>query len=267
MELLKSLRNISRRKTELWIDGHAKDLSVLGEFTALKELWLYRVSQQNIPVLEALELPKLEILSIRLASFPDLTSISHFNTINTLAIWQCSKLQSLEGINLLSQLRALTLMQNGTIASLEPIASLEHLEKLAIVGGVFAKQKLLSFEPIAHQRKRFKLLDLSGVKLENPDLSPLTRLPEPDEFGISARFYPLEQVAMLAAAYPRWGDQLMALNDNSYSECKKCAGSKKILFKARSRDLCPQCDAAKIEKFLTEFQLLVEEHKNQLGYG
>jgi hypothetical protein len=265
MELLKNLKNISRNKIKLWVDGHTKDFSALNEFAALKELWLYRVSKQNIPILAALDLPNLEILSIRLASFPDLTCISHFNTINSLAVWQCSKLRSLEGLNSLSHLRELTLMQNGPITSLEPIATLENLEKLTIIGGVFTNQRLLSFEPIARLDKRFKLLDLSGVKLEDPDLSPLTRLSEPDEFGISARFYPIEQVAMLAAAYPSWGDQLTQLHDNPFSECKKCGGPKKILFKARSRDVCPKCDAVRMEKFLTEFQKQVEEHKKVIG--
>jgi hypothetical protein len=141
---------------------------------------------------------------------------------------------------------------------------LKHLEELAIVGGVFAKQSVLSFEPIARLGKKLKVLDLSGVKLKNPDLSPLSRLPEPDEFGISARFYPLEQIAILAAAFPKWGDQLMQLNDNPYNSCKKCGEPKKILFKYRSRDLCPNCDQTKITKFLTAFQVMVEGYKKQM---
>lgn len=261
MELFKSLNNINRNKTELWVDGHAKDLAAISEFTTLKELWLYRLPKRNIPILTALELPKLEVLSSRLASFPNLNCISHFHTLKTLAVWQCSKLQSLEGLDSISKLRELTLMQNGPLTSLEPIASLEHLEKLVIIGGVFKNQKLSSFEPIARLGKLFKVLDLTGVKLENPDLKPLTHIPEPDEFGLSVRFYPLEQVAMLAAAYPRWGSQLLKLHDNSFSRCKKCGGPRKMLLKARTRDLCPKCDSVKLEKFLADFQLLVEEHK------
>jgi len=261
MELHKSIGSISRRKTKLWVDGHAKDLAALNEFQALDELWLYRLSKQNMPILASLTLPNLKTLSIRLASFSDLNCVTHFQTLLSLAIWQCSKLRSIEGLETLSGLRELTLMQNGTLTSLEPIAFLEQLEKLTIVGGVFAHQKLSSLEPISRLGKKFKLLELSGVKLEIPDLSPLTRLPEPDAFGISARFYPLEQVALIAATYPRWGRQLMQLRDNNYARCKKCGGPKKILFKARSRDRCPKCEAEKIEQFLTDFELLVDAQK------
>jgi hypothetical protein len=226
MELNKSLANVNRSKNKLWVDGHAKDLLSLNEFSELKELWFYRLSKQNIPVLETLDLPKLETLSIRLATFSDLRCISHFCNLSTLVIWQCPKLRSLAGLNSISKLKKLTLMQNGPLSSLEPIAFLEDLEELQIIGGVFSSQSLQSFEPIARLGKRLNILDLSGVKLENPDLEPLTLLPEPSEFGISVRFYPLEQVAKIAAAYPKWGSGLIHLQDNPYSECKKCGEPK-----------------------------------------
>lgn len=155
-------------------------------------------------------------------------------------------------------------MQNGALESLEPIASLTNLDELYVKGGVFARQETSSFEPVARLQKKLKVLDLSGTKCENPDLSPLARLPEPDEFGISARFYPIEQLVILATAYPRWKESLTTLQTNDFSICKKCGGPKKMSFKYRMRDLCPECDSLKIEKFLSDFEKLVSEKKEEL---
>ena len=259
MKLLDSLKNSNRKRKTIWVDGHAKDLAVLNEFSALKELRLYRVSKKNIQVLRELNLPNLETLTIRLATFPDLTSIAHIQSITTLVVWQCSKLRSLAGLGSIGQLRELGLMQNGPIEKLDPIAALGNLEKLTLNGGLFVNQKASSFAPIGRLGKKLKLLDLTRVRLENPDLRPLTLLPEPDEFGISARFYPLEQIAMLAAAFPKWGHQLLHLEENPYSKCKKCGGPKLVLFKARSRDACPHCDKERLEKFFSEFHGLVDQ--------
>ena len=263
-KILSSLRGVNRRSDELWIDGHAKDLSTLNEFLNLRVLSFYRLAKRNIPVIESLEIPTLEALWLRIASIPDLQCLSRFRGIKELGIWQSHTLKSLHGLEQFQNLTRLFLMQNGALESLEPIASLTNLEELYIMGGLFDRQKTSSFEPIARLKKKFRVLDLGGTKCENPDLSPLAHLPEPDEFGISARFYPLEQLAILAAAFPRWKERLVDLQTNDFSICKKCGGPKKMSFKYRMRDLCPECDALKIEQFLNNFEQLVSEKKEEL---
>ena len=263
-KILQSLRGVDRNRDELWVDGHAKDLSALKEFSNLRVLSFYRLSKRNIPVIASLEIPTLEALWLRIASIPDLQCLSHFHSIEELGIWQSHTLRSLNGLEQFQNLSILFLMQNGALESLEPIASLKNLDELHIRGGLFAKQGAPSFEPIARLQKKLKILDLSGTKCENPDLSPLARLPEPDEFGISARFYPIEQIAILAAAFPRWKESLVDLQTNEFSICKKCGGPKKMTFKYRMRDLCPKCDSLKIEQFLGSFEQLVSEKTKEL---
>jgi len=263
--LYESLKNVDRAKTELWVDGHAKDLLLLGGFTQLQSLHFYRLSKRNITNLANLQLPQLEELSLRLGSFSDLLCISHLTGLKRLFVWQCFKLRSLEGLAPLTGLRHLTLREIGTIDSLEPIASLVHLEELIIKGGIFSKQALPCFQPIAQLGRKLKILDLVGGKTEHLDLTSLTRLPEPDEFGISVRFYPLEQVALLAAAYPNWGDRLMKLEYPGVRQCKKCSGPTRMLLDARSKDVCPKCDSARMDKYLSEFRSLVKQKKEDLN--
>ena len=266
LKLLTSLKGINRNRDKLWVDGHAKDLSALNEFKKLRVLSFYRLSKRNIPIIETLRIPTIEALWLRIASIPDLQCLSYFQGIEELGIWQSHTLKSLKGLGKFKKLKTLFLMQNGPLESLKPIASLSNLEELYINGGIFpAKQEISSVEPIARLGKKFKVLDLSGTKCENPDLSPLARLPEPDEFGISARFYPLDQIAILAAAFPRWKESLLALQTNEFSICKKCGGAKKMTFKYRMRDLCPVCDSLKIEEFLSNFEQLVSEKKEELN--
>jgi len=263
-KILLSLRGVNRNSDDLWVDGHAKDLSALNEFPNLRVLSFYRLSKRNIPVVESLNIPALEALWLRIASIPDLQFLSRFHGITELGVWQSHAFKSLKGLDRFRNLKRLFLMQNGALESLEPVASLTNLEELYVKGGIFARQETSSFEPISRLRKKFKILDLSGTKSENPDLSPLARLPEPDEFGISARFYPIDQLAILAAAFPRWKEGLMDLQTNDFSICKKCGGPKKMSFKYRMRDLCPECDSLKIKQFLSDFERLVQEKKEEL---
>jgi hypothetical protein len=202
-KLLVSLKGINRNRDKLWVDGHAKDLSSLNEFKNLRVLSFRRLSKRNIPIIETLRIPTLEALWLRIASITDLQSLPHFQSIKELGVWQSHTLISLNGLEQFQNLSRLFLMQNGALESLKPIVSFTNLEELYIKGCIFpAKQEISSVEPIARSRKKIKVLDLSGAKCENPDLSHLALLPEPDEFGISARFYPIEQVAILAAAFP-----------------------------------------------------------------
>ena len=263
-KLLLSLRGINRNSDNLWVDGHAKDLSTLNEFQNLRVLSFYRLSKRNIPIIESLNIPTLEALWLRIASIPDLQCLSRFHNIQELGIWQSHTFKSLHGLEQFQNLKRLFLMENGELESLEPVASLTNLDELSITGGLFDRQKTSSFEPVARLKKKFRVLDLGGTKCENPDLSPLAHLPEPDIFGISARFYPLEQLAILAAAFPRWKERLMDLQTNDFSICKKCGGPKKMTFKYRMRDLCPECDSQKIEQFLSNFEKLVSEKKVEI---
>ena len=261
---LQSLNNVSRSASHLWIDGHTKDLASLDEFEHLDSLSLYRLSKVNVPVLAKLSLPKLSSFGLRLAPLSDFRSFSQFQNLKDISIWQCPKLQSLDGLETLSELTVLYLSDLGSLLALDSIEHLSKLEKLYISGSMNTAQKVKSFWPIGEIGKKLSILELNGTQSADKQLYPLTHLPEPDTFALTPWLFPLEEVALLAATYPKWQKSLMNMKIDHFKKCTTCGGRLRQTFAYRSRAKCPSCEVTHFETFETNFLKLVEEKKNLL---
>ena len=261
---LQSLNNVSRSTSHLWIDGHTKDLARLEEFEQLHSLSLYRLSKVNVPVLAKLSLPKLSSFGLRLAPLLDFHSFSQFKNLKEISIWQCSKLRSLDGLEALSELTLLYLSDLGALLSLDSIEHLPKLEKLYINGSMNTTQKVNSFLPIGGIDKKLSILELSGTQSADKQLHPLVNLPEPDTFSLTPWLFPLEEVALVAAAYPKWRKSLIKMKIDHFKKCTTCGGKLRQTFAYRSRAKCPSCEVTHFEKFDKNFFELIEEKKNLL---
>src|SRR5262249_49134269 len=83
-----SLAGVERGATALWVDGTAKDLATLREFTALQSLRIYRLPRRHVPVLAGCPLPRMTRLGVRHADADDLGFLSGFAALETLSVWQ-----------------------------------------------------------------------------------------------------------------------------------------------------------------------------------
>ncbi|GJL63700.1 MAG: hypothetical protein NPIRA04_23540 [Nitrospirales bacterium] len=260
--LLQSLGHVSRSATDLWVDGHAKDLATLEEFTHLESLSLYRLAKTNIPVLSNLILPKLTSFGLRLVPISDFRPFHQIKSLKDLTIWQCPKLRSLESIEDLPNITSLHVSDLGSPLSLETIERLPKLKKLYISGSVNAVQTVTSLQPIGNIGKRLSTLELHGTKAVDKKLQPLTQLPEPESFTLTPWLFPLEEIALLAAVYPKWQKSLMTIHVDHYKKCGTCGSELRQTFAYRSRAKCPSCDRSSFEKFENDFLALVQEKKN-----
>ena len=260
---LPSLRGVSRNVSHVWLDGNAKDLGDLEEFSHLTSLSLYRLAKKNESVLAKLSLPKLTVLELRLGPMQACQSFSQFKKLKDLSIWQCSKLVALTGLESLSQIRRLYLSDLGAPLALDAIEALSKLEELHISGSVHAPQKVRSFAPIGKIARELSSLELYGTKVLEGDLPSLANLPEPNSFSLAPWFFPIEDVAVVAAAYPQWRKSLRNMGIDHYKQCARCGGRLRQTFAYRSRAKCPSCDVESFEKFEKDFEVLVKD-KEQL---
>ncbi len=147
--------------------------------------------------------------------------------------------------------------------ALDSIETLSKLEELHISGSVHAPQKVRSFAPIGKIARELFSLEFYGTKVLESDLPFLTNLPEPTTFSLAPWFFPIEDVAVVAAAYPQWRQSLRNMGIDHYKPCARCGGRLRQTFAYRSRVKCPACDVECFNKFAKDFEVLVKE-KEQL---
>lgn len=264
---LTSLAGVERGATKLWVDGTAKDLAALREFTALESLRIYRLPRRNVPVLAGCLLPRLTLLSVRHADAGDLGFLSAFVTLETLTVWQSPKVTRLDGIERLTRLTTLAISDIGAIESLAPLAALTGLRSLALAGGVWNTQGLPSLAPL-RALAALEQLNLVAAKAIDGDLGPLCDLPRLTQLLLSPRNFEPAELARVAAAHPFWLRWLLDLSDfdkfAGSSGCKKCGTHRKVLFLRRKKLLwCPSCEGAKLAALLADFERLVEEKRRE----
>ena len=271
-----SFGGVDRSVTSLWIDGQARDFADLWEFESLETLSIYRLPRRHLPMLADCSLAQLTALCIRHGNAEDLTFLSGFNKLRTLTIWQSPKLERLDGIEPLLRLTTLVLNDIGAIESLEPLASLNGLTRLALMGGVWNTQGLPPLAPLA-ALTQLEQLNMDAAKVSDGDLGPLCELPNLTELRFGPRAFDPEEVARVAAAYPWWRRQLLDLEDfdklAGTPGCKVCGTHRRILFLRRKKLLwCPSCEGTKLERILADFEGLVEQklrerEQRRLGAG
>jgi hypothetical protein len=266
-----SLAGVARGATALWVDGTAKDLAALREFTALEALRIYKLPRRHVPVLAGCPLPRLTSLSVRHAEAEDLGFLAGFVMLETLSVWQSPKVTRLDGIERLTRLATLALSDIGAIESLTPLMALPGLRSLALAGGVWSTQELPSLAPL-RALESLEQLNLTAAKAIDGDLGPLCGLSHLTQLELSPRNFEPAQIARVAAAHPFFRRELLALRDfdtwDNAPGCKKCKSRRKILFLRRKKLLwCPRCEGEKLAALVADFERLVEEKRREREAG
>lgn len=208
-------------------------------------------------------LPNLRALSLRFLRAPDLQLLRWFPLMKQLEVWQSNKVTSLSGLEHLPDLNWLCLSELGPLPTLEPLRNCTKLESFALTGGFSKLQKLEgSHEPIATLRR---LRHLMLYALRGPsDLGPLLDFPELECLHLPPAPYPLEEVARVAARYPFYAAARPWLVPLEYDRdgCSRCGRKRTFLFLKRKRvNWCEDCDAAKLQRILNEFEALIESYR------
>jgi hypothetical protein len=166
--------------------------------------------------------------------------------------------RTIDGLDRLQHLEALTLYAIAHVSSLAPVAKLTNLRKLLVSTppGYDASRKcyeIESLEPIA-SLTRLEKLTMRGIMPRAGRLKPLERLNSLRNIGITHVYvFEIEDYAQLARALPdAQGHCLQPVFQAPWAGmCSHCGGAR-VAFTApppRSpRTACPVCDRARIER-------------------
>jgi len=206
-----SLRPLERFRAlrDLWLEGHAKDFEVVGEFHNLRRLSLRSITLQDLSTLR--ELRELEQFELKLGGTRDLRQLPDVGRLRYFEAWLVRGLADLAPVAAVPSLRVLflqALKQVTALPSLAPLAELRrvHLETmkglrdLVAVAAAPALEELIAvdmrhlepdaFRPfVGHPTLRAASIGL-GSDRKNATVRELLALPEAGR-GMAGEAFPL----------------------------------------------------------------------------
>ncbi len=214
------LRNIDKKGWEL----------VLSRTEAV-ELSLYHLTTDSLSGIEKLQ-KTLRLGMDWATKISDLTPVFRMEWLQALYVSDFRLLRSLAGIDSLQGLTELHL--SGNRGSLNP------------------PLRLSSIKPLG-RLKNLQRLELQNVRLEDDDVTPIASISTLKELVIAPNFE-RKQLAFLAMSLNAQLKEPIAACAESSLACSRC-GDPKFLFTGRRMPLlCRNCDRAKFDKLMREFE-------------
>jgi Leucine-rich repeat (LRR) protein len=221
-----SLDDVPRDIQALFVHGNEKGILKLPEFQNLEILSVYKLSARYAPVL--LEMNNLKQLYIRDLQTTDLQCLANLENLTDLLLFQSGQVKSLKGIEWLSQLITLALDSHNELDTLQPLSHLSNLQGLRISRGLWKSVNIVSLGDL-EKLQQLKYLSFNDVLVKDNQYLPLTRFKQLEEIEVGGN-YSLEQLALMAAAYPQFPHlRKISLFANNYLPCKKGGLSKLVL--------------------------------------
>lgn len=140
-----SLNPIGRFKKlrELYIEGHTKDIEVVGTLKSLEEVTLRSITLPNLELLSTL--PQLWSLDLKLGGTNNLTLLPQIGRLRYLELWLVRGLSDLRPIAELTSLQYLLLQALRRVTSLPDLSRLSELRRVHVQ----TLKGLHDLEPIA----------------------------------------------------------------------------------------------------------------------
>lgn len=208
--------------------------TVLSRCTA-KELRLYHLKIASLEGIDRLTHTRRLTLEWG-AKIESLGPVSRLSSLTHLAIGDFPRLQQLDGLEQLSELKELRL--SGSLGGGSPLR-LESIEPVTRISGLTR-------------------LSLSKTKLKDDDITSLARCTHLRHLSLTNQF-DRSQVAFLAS---RLNEQLvepLTAYVQTHLHCKKCNSLTSMFTGRRMSFLCPVCDESRFEKLTSQFEKKVSD--------
>jgi hypothetical protein len=249
---------ISTDATEIRLASGAKNLRKLNAFTRLKELWCFDIND------EALEgicnCASLESLFIENLKTDNVGCLNRLRQLSILSLDSCSKIMSMEFLGHLPALSGLAITNFKNVHDLTPLAAMTSLRFLAIAGSMWTRMKVASFVPLGHLQD-LEFLHLTNIKANDESLKPLSALTRLKQLDI-ANFYPMSEFAQLSRKLQTtectWFQPFLVVHGSM--SCKTCKKHTMVMLTGkRNPILCTDCDAAKLDRHIKEWNHLLAQ--------
>lgn len=244
------LADVSPGADVISISRNTKGLFRLPEYRNLRRVWTTGLDAQTLTVVSSL--PELRELVVYEYRERDLTAVARATALESLAVWYAPRLRSLAGVEHLRGLRELIVGDVRGPLPLDEVASLASLETMSMEGGMWRPLAVPSLQPLA-SLERVERLRIASIKVEDQSLAPLRGLSRVRDVFIANQF-PLEEFARLAAAWPEVKSESLHPVRPAGIECGKCRGKRTVLLTGGRGLKCDTCDAPAIDRHIARFE-------------
>jgi len=226
--------------------------------------WLSLWSHVTPPLIEAAcRMPGLECLQIKWSNVRDISAIGNLQQLRYLYVGSSTRIESIESLAALSNLRLLEIENFKLISDFSPLVRLTSLESLAVTGSMWARQDVGTLETFAQMTWLQSLaVDTSKVKT----LRPLANLRRLKSIDIGNRL-PMSEYAWLSAMLPdtecRWFMPYLNLSGSGFSRCAKCKEDSKVMLTGKgAKVLCRFCNSQQLERHEAAFDAVKEQARS-----
>lgn len=232
----------------------------LPEFQNVKWLDLWALTTQSI-FDGACRIHGLECFRVKWSSIVKLDAISELTSLRYLHIGSSTKVESIAPLANLPNLRLLEIENFKKIEDYSPLLKLKSLESLVVSGSMWTRQNVGSLEPFS-KMTWLKSLAIDTAFVES--LKPLATLRQLKQLDMGGKL-PLKEYAWLAAKLPdtecRWFAPFLDVGTAGFSPCKRCKakGTQVLMTGKGGKVLCRECDAAKVNKQVVEFESMKQK--------
>jgi hypothetical protein len=192
-------------------------------------------------------------------TMPSLEGIERLISAKRLTLEWASKISDLNPVLKLRELTSLSIFDFPKLRHLDGIEALTDLNELQLSGSrgaITPPLRLASIEPVTRIPSLAKF-SLANAKLDDDDVTALARCSSLKHLQLSNQFE-RAQVAFLAKRLnPQLAEPLAAFFDTNL-KCEKCNGHKIMFVGRRMPVLCRSCDSVRFEKYVSEFERLVD---------
>lgn len=235
-------------------------LPMLGK---VRTLWLQSKVTQEI-FAAACAMPALRGLYIKWSSIDDLSPLAQLRKLSHFHLGGAPSAAPLDVLALLPDLMDLEISNVRAAGELSFLRELTQLRALSLSGdsNSIKPLKIDTLEPLAglHELER---LALTTVQVRDGRLSPLAGLPKLKHLHLANQF-PMEEVARLAGRRP---DVQCALFEPeagpvNWLACKTCKRKSMHMLTGKGKPwLCDTCDAARLARHIADFRAMAAAAK------
>lgn len=187
-----------------------------------------------------------------LGTLPELEHVDFFANQRVNSLWDMSSNTSLIG---------LSIADFSQLHSIENVQTAPNLEDFRIGNAIWCKMTVDSLLPLSGMK--LKKLVFTGRAIVDQDLSFLEKLPVLSTFDFPANMLTTEQVAWIVSNFPSLnGFALSATIDYIAYDLERTNLPGKIIVGKRKPGLVIQGNEKRIEKYIANFDSLVEKYRN-----
>lgn len=164
------LERFTKLKT-LYVEGHKKNIEVLGKLTYLEDVTLRSITTKNLDFL--IPLKSLWSLDIKLGGITNFSALECMDTIKYLELWQIRGLSDISFISTLVSLQNLFLQSLPNVEVLPNLTNLKELRKITLEN----MKGLHDISSLEHAPSLTEFSHWSAMNMQVEDYIPLLKNP------------------------------------------------------------------------------------------